>query len=171
MDASLAKVKSKSKHWEREAKVGGERIAQMEKERNEAKQEAKVARLAASTVGDTRARAEKDLARVQEVLAAIEGHKVEAENARLEVERTSFLLELKETKDEVSSLHSQARKDKEAMEDEYQKALEVIFAYGYGCCVFKHNICGDHPEVLEGMVDFANPLSPEFFVNPSCPPV
>ena len=26
LDASLAKVKSKSKNWEREAKVGGERI-------------------------------------------------------------------------------------------------------------------------------------------------
>ena len=37
LDASLAKAKSKSKHWEREAKVGGERIAWMEKERDEAK--------------------------------------------------------------------------------------------------------------------------------------
>ena len=50
-------------------------------------------------------------------------------------------------KDEVSSLQSEAGKDKEAMEEEYQKALEVIFSYGYGCCVFKHNIYGDHPEV------------------------
>ena len=45
----------------------------------------------------------------------------------------------------------------------------MIFAYGYGCCVFKHNICGDRPEVLEGMPDFTDPLSPKFFVNPGCP--
>ena len=71
----------------------------------------------------------------------------------MEVERASLLLELEATKDEVSSLHSQASRDKEAMEEEYQKALEVIFAYGYRCCVFKHNICGDHPEVPNGIPD------------------
>ena len=55
------------------------------------------------------------------------------------------------------------------MGEEYQKAVEVIFAYGYGCYVFKHNICEDCPEVLEGMPDSADPLPPEFFVNPGCP--
>ena len=58
------------------------------------------------------------------------------------------------------SLQSQAGNDKEAMEEEYQKALEVIFAYGFGCCVFKHNICGDHPKVPKGMLDSANLLPP-----------
>ena len=72
-------------------------------------------------------------------------------------------------KDEISSLHSQTRKDKEAMKEDYQKALEVIFAYGYGCCVFKHNICGDQPEVLDGMLDSSNPLPPKFFVSPKSP--
>ena len=70
----------------------------------------------------------------------------------------------------MSSLQSQAGKDKEAKEEEYQKALEVIFAYGYGCCVFKHNICGDHPEVPKGMLDSAHSLPPEFFMNLRCPP-
>ena len=42
--------------------------------------------------------------------------------------------------------------------EEYHKALEVIFAYGYGNCVFKHNICGDGPEVPKGMPDSINPL-------------
>ena len=74
-------------------------------------------------------------------------------------------------KDEVSSLQSQANKDKEAMKEENQKALEVIFAYGYGCCVFKHNICGDLPEVSEGMPDSTNPLPLKFFVNLGCPPI
>ena len=86
--------------------------------------------------------------------------KANSEAARLEVDRTSLLLELGATKDKVSSLQSQAGKDKEAMEEEYQKALEVIFDYGYGCCVFKHNICGDRPKVLKGMLDSADPLPP-----------
>ena len=53
-------------------------------------------------------------------------------------------------------------RDKEAMEEEYQKALEVVFAYRYGL----------HPEVPKGMldsVDFVDPLPPKFFVNPGCP--
>ena len=56
------------------------------------------------------------------------------------------------------------------MEEEYLKAIEVIFANGYGCCVFKHNICEDHPEVSDGMPEFADPLPLEFFVNPECLP-
>ena len=99
---------------------------------------------------------EGDLARVKDALAVVEEVKVVAkearrkvkfEAARLEVDRMSLLLELRTVKDEVSSLQSQAYKDKEGMKEEYQKALEVIFAYGYSCCVFKHNICGDRPEV------------------------
>ena len=69
--------------------------------------------------------------------------KPEAKATRLEVEWTSLLLEIKVTKDEVSYFQSQADKDKEAMEEDYQKTLKLIFAYGYGSCMFKHNICGD----------------------------
>ena len=57
------------------------------------------------------------------------------------------------------------------MEEEYQKALKVIFSYGYGCCVFKHNICGDRPEVAKGMSDSTDLLPFKFFVNLRCPPV
>ena len=96
-------------------------------------------------------------------------HKAEAETPRLEVEQMSHLLELMVDKDKVSSLHSQASKDKEAMEEDYQKALEVIFAYGYECCAFKHNICRDQLEVLNGMLDSVDPLLVEFFVNSRCP--
>ena len=76
-------------------------------------------------------------------------------------------------KDEVSSLQSQASKDKdkEAMKEENQKAIEVIFTYGYGCYVFKHNIRGDRLEVSEGMPDSTNPLPLKFFVNLGSPPV
>ena len=164
----------------------------MEKEKDEAKQEAKVALLAASAASDAKARAKEDLTRVQEALAAAEEgrrkaeenqakvqqalaaveesrRKVEAETTRLEVEWTSLLLELGAINDVVSSLHSQAGRDKEAMEEEYHKALEVIFSYRYGCYVFKHNIYGDHPEVPDGMPDSADPLYPELFVNLKCP--
>ena len=57
------------------------------------------------------------------------------------------------------------------MEEDYQKALELIFAYGYRCCAFKHSIYGDQPEIPYGMPDSADPLPPNFFVNPRCPPV
>ena len=60
-------------------------------------------------------------------------------------------------------------KDKEAMEEDYQKALKLIFAYGYRCCVFKHNICGDQPEVPDGMPNSSDLLPPDFFVNLGCP--
>ena len=110
------------------------------------------------------------MARVQDALAVAREtrRKTEAEDGRLDVELTSLLLEIRAARDELSSLHSQAGKDKEAMKEDYQKALELIFAYGYKCCVFKHNICGNHPEVLDGMPDSSNPLPPQFFVNPKC---
>ena len=69
----------------------------------------------------------------------------------------------------MSSLQSQGSKDKEAMKEEYKKALKVIFSYGYGCCFFKHNICGDRSEVSKGMTDSANLLPLKFFVNLECP--
>ena len=69
----------------------------------------------------------------------------------------------------MSSLYSQAGKDKEAMEEDYQKALELIFANGYGCYAFKHNICGDQPKVLDGMLNSSDRLPLEFFMNLRCP--
>ena len=57
------------------------------------------------------------------------------------------------------------------MEEDYYKALKLVFAYGYGCCMFKHNICGDQLKVPNGMPDSSDPLLPEFFTNPRCPPV
>ena len=64
MDASLAKAKSRSKHWEREAKAGVEKTAEAEKVRDEAKNEAQVAQLAAVAASDAKVRAENDMARV-----------------------------------------------------------------------------------------------------------
>ena len=42
LDDSLAKAKSRSKHWEREAKADAEKIKGVVKEMEEAKQEAKI---------------------------------------------------------------------------------------------------------------------------------
>ena len=73
-----------------------------EKERDEAKEEAQVARLATVAVGDATAKTEGDLARVHDALAAAKEaravakearHKAEAETNRLEVKRASLLLE------------------------------------------------------------------------------
>ena len=72
----------------------------------------------------------------------------------------SLLLELEAAKNEVSFIHSQAGKDKEVMKEDYQKAMKLIFAYGYRCCVFKHNIFGDQPEVPNGMLYSFDLLSP-----------
>ena len=55
------------------------------------------------------------------------------------------------------------------MEEDYQKALKLIFAYGYGCCAFKHNFSGDRPKIPNGMPNSADPLPLEFFINPRCP--
>ena len=53
-----------------------------------------------------------------------DGRGLEAEVACLTVERTSLLLELEISTDEVLALHSKAGKVKEAMVKDYQKALE-----------------------------------------------
>ena len=60
-DASLAKEKSKLKHWERVAKASAEKVERGEKERDEVMQEAKVSWLTAVAVDDAKARAEDDL--------------------------------------------------------------------------------------------------------------
>ena len=67
-----------------------------EKERDEAKEEARIARLAAVATGDAKMRVEDELARVQDALVVMEEarHKAEAEVASLKVERTSLLLEV-----------------------------------------------------------------------------
>ena len=46
----------------------------------------------------------------------------------------------------------------------------MIFAYGYGCCMFQHNIYGTQPKVLDSMSDSSNLLPLEFCENPKCPP-
>ena len=71
-------------------------------------------------MGDTKAWAEDDLGNVRDALVVTEEAKpkaeaeakAEAETTFLEVERTSLLIKFGAAKDQVSSLQSQASKDK-----------------------------------------------------------
>ena len=174
LEDGLSKAKGRSKHWEWKAKEGIKRVAKAKKERDEAKAEAQVAQLTVVAVGDAKIRAEEELARVRDALATTEEarYKAEAEveAARLEVERISLLLEIEAAKNEVSSLQSQVDKDKATLEEDYQKALDLIFTFGHKCCILKQNIYGDQLEVPYGMPNSSYPLPPEFFMNPRCPP-
>ena len=51
------------------------------------------------------------------------------------------------------------------MKEDYQRALELPFTYGYGCCVFKRDIHGDQPEVPDCMSGSPNFLSPKWFAS------
>ena len=158
--------------WEKEARDGLVSVIREEKERDKAKQEARAVQMIAATTGDAKARVEVDLTKDLNSFAAAEerGRRSEAEIARLEAERESLLLELEVSKHEVSSLHAQASKDREDMSEDYHGFLDLIFAYNYGYCAFKNNIRGDRPDIPNGMLDSSNPLPPEFFDNPRCPP-
>ena len=57
------------------------------------------------------------------------------------------------------------------MEEDCQRALESSFTYGYGHCVFKHNIRGDQLEVLDCMPDYPSFLSPECLARLICPSI
>ena len=126
----------------------------------------------ADEVGNARAKVEFELARVQNALAVVEEARLKAEDevSRLTDERISLLLELGTCKDEMFAIRAEALKEKKALEEAYEDGFDVIFNYGYGCCAFAHNICESQPEVPDGMPDTSKPLSPEFFINPQCPP-
>ena len=62
-------------------------------------------------------------------------------------------------------------KDKGAMKEDRQRALEPSFTYVCECCVFKHNICVDQVEVPDYTLDSPNFLSLECVAGLRCPPV
>ena len=81
LEDGLGKARSKAKYWEQKAKEGTKRAIGVEKERDKAKDEAQVARLAVIVESEAKARVEGDLSKVQEDLAVAEEarHKAEAE--------------------------------------------------------------------------------------------
>ena len=72
LDDALVKAKARFKYWERDAKVGVGKTASAERERDEAKEKARLAQLVAITVGGVKALVEDKLARVQDALAVVE---------------------------------------------------------------------------------------------------
>ena len=96
--------------------------------------------------------------------------KAEEENGRLADEKLTLVIELRAVNDEFAAFREKAAADKEKMEVEFDSSSGTLFNYGYGCCVFTHNICGSKPQIPDGMLDPSIPLTPEFFANPRCPP-
>ena len=96
--------------------------------------------------------------------------KAEEENGRLADERLALVMDLGTVKDESAAFREKAAVDRETMEAEFDSSGNALFNYGYGCCIFKHNICGSKPQIRDGMPDPSVPLTPEFFANPRCLP-
>ena len=152
-----------------------------------------MAKLATEGAVNTRARIESELARVRRALAlaedarlkvesergvahealAIAGEackKAEEENSCLADERLALIMEFGTMKDELATFREKAAADRETMEAEFDSNGDALFDYGYGYCIFTHNICGSKPQIPNGMADPSVPLTPEFFANPRCPP-
>ena len=186
-------VESKSRCLESKVREAVEMAVRVEVERDAAHHEVAMGRLKIDAAGSARAQMESELACIHHALAASKvarrkveseldgaqevlavsieaGRKTEEEVSRLTDERVSLLVELGGSKDELSTFRAEATKDKKALEVEYDAGFEVIFNYGYGCYAFTHNICGSKLRILAGMQDMITPLTPEFFVNPRCPP-
>ena len=64
LDDALSKARAKSRYWQRKAKEGTKRAMGVEKEWDEAKEDAQIAWLAAVATGDVKTLAEDNLARV-----------------------------------------------------------------------------------------------------------
>ena len=191
--ASLKKAKLARRRLELEAKESTERAARAEAERDEACHEAAMAKLTTKGVVNTRAQIESELVRVQRALVLTENarqraesehgatrealalageacRKAEKESGRLTDERLALIMEFGTIKDEFAAFREKAIADRESMEAEFDSSGDVLFNYGYGCCVFTHNICGSKPQIPDGMQDPSVPLTPEFFANPHFPP-
>ena len=79
-------------------------------------------------------------------------------------------MELGTIKDDFAAFREKAVADRETMEAKFNASGDMLFNYGYGCCVFTHNICGSKPQIPDGMSDPLVLLTLEFFANPRCPP-
>ena len=71
--------------------------------------------------------------------------KAEEERDRLTDERLSLVMELGAMKDEFVAFREKDAANRETTEAEFDSSGDALFNYGYGCCVFTHNICGSEP--------------------------
>ena len=192
-NASLKKAELACRRLELEAKESTERAARAEAERDTARHEAAMAKLATEGDVNTRAQIESELARVQSALVLAEEarrraefeheaaqeelataeeacKKAEKENDHLADEKLTLVMELGALKDDFVAFRDKATADKEAMEAEFDSSGDTLFNYGYGCCAFTYNVCGSKPQSPDGMPNPSVPLTAEFFANPCCPP-
>ena len=95
--------------------------------------------------------------------------KAEEENNLLADERLALVMELGTIKDDFATFREKAVTNRETMEAEFDSNGDALFNYGYGCCVFTHNICRSKPQIPDGMPDPSVPLTQEFLANPRCP--
>ena len=191
--ASLKEAELTCRCLELEAKESAERVAWAEAERDAARHEAAMAKLQIEEAVNTQAQVDFELARVQHTLAVAENARLKAEsergvaqealalageacrkaeekNSRLVDERLALVMELGTIKDDFTAFQEKAVANRETMEAEFDASGDALFNYGYGCCIFKNNICGSKPQIPNGMSDPSFPLTPKFFTNPRCPP-
>ena len=191
--ASLKEAKLTCRHLELEAKESAEKAARAEAERDAARHEAAMAKLQIEGPINTQAQVESELVRVQRALTVAENahlkaesecgvvqealaiageayRKAEEENSYLADERLALVMELGTIKDDFVAFREKVVADRKTMEAEFDASDDTLFNYGYGFCVFTHNICGRKPQIPDGMPDPSVPLTPEFFTNLRCPP-
>ena len=113
---------------------------------------------------------EHDAAQQALVVAKEARLKAKEDNGHLTDERLSLLMELWATKDDFSAFQERTSTENTAMGAEFDARSDVIFNYNYGYCTFAHNICESEPLIPIRMPDTSTPLTPEFFMNPRCPP-
>ena len=188
--ASLKKAELACRRLELKARESAERAARAEAKRDAACHEATMAKLATEGAVNTQAQIESELARVQRALAlakearrrAKSEHeaarealvatgeactKSKEENGRLADEKLALVLELGSVKDEFTAFREKAVADRETMEAEFDFSGDTLFNYGYGCCVFMHNIYGSKPQIPDGICQ--SPLLPKRLVSRSSP--
>ena len=71
--------------------------------------------------------------------------KAEEEYSRLMDERLALVMELGTIKDDIAAFWENAVAARETMEAVFDGSGDTLINYGYGCCVFTHNICGIKP--------------------------
>ena len=190
LDASLKEAQLTIRRLELEA---ADRAARAETKRDVVRHEMAMVRLEIEGAGSARAQVELELSLVQSALHISEGgrlkakselgslqqalvatkeacRRVEEENGRLTDERVSLLVDLGTTKDDFAAFRDRSFAERSALEAEFDVSSDVIFNYGYGYYAFAHYIRWSKPKIPPGMPDTSTPLTPEFSVNPRCPP-
>ena len=170
-----------------------DKAARAEAEGDATRHETVMARLETEAEGSARAQMELELTWVQFALTTSKGGQLKAESeldyvqqalaagkeacrkaeeviCRLIDERLSLIMEVGAGKEELAAFQAKETIEREALEAEFDASSDVIFNYGYGCCAFAHDIRGSKPMIPTGMPDTTEPLPPEFFINPRCPP-